>query len=420
MSLIFQLFLSFAIMIAANKYLGRDHDRRSIRLLGVFVGLWTFGYGILGPIVIYISGLDSVLPNFEYMGLASIMLSISYTIFLFVYNQWSVKVALIKEKRPARFSSILCLSIIFFAGTAAVPSQSGAKLYFATIMLIPSICLLYIYARRKSQLMISVSLHLITAYFCLQDEFFLSSKERIILITIFPPLFLMMVRNRITLNFRWVSACLLVIAVFLGSSVIVSSTRIGNEVTIGDGGSGFIAERLIASAGRLGVVDTAGALIKNELSNDPIRPTMPIWSLVGTLFSVVPATFERPNHPREMLPLAGYITSHDEVNLAGTTAGHLLWSYGWIGLIPSLLFFWCLFFSFVHVIITLPKPFSELALISTLVLCLRLETTANVFLGSVFASVIVYLALSLLTLLVRACSMRARDKGNYAHHFKRI
>ncbi|EKO36096.1 putative membrane protein [SAR86 cluster bacterium SAR86E] len=413
MSIAFQLMISLLILAITYKFFDRDHQNRLIRLLSVFVGIWTIGYGVLGPIFIYMAELNLVLPNYEYIGLASLLLSLSYLIFMIIWNRWSPSIGIFIPDKSVMFRSIFSLWIIFFVGTVFSPAESSIKFYFAIIMLVPSICLLYIYADKRRKLILALLLHLITVLFCIQDEFFLVSKERLILITIFPFILLIIMRHKFSLNFRWVSVGFLSATVFIASSLIVSSTRNDVEISVGEKGSDLIVERLVASAGRLGVVDTTGALIKNELSDHPIRPTLPIWSFAGIPLSVVPAiVFEYPQHSREMLPLGGYITSHDDVNLAATTAGHLLWSFGWIGLLPSLVFFWSIFFSLIHLSALLPKPFCELALISHLITCFRLETTAYGFLGTIFSSVLVYLIFSCLALLIKVNAGQSKKKIN--------
>jgi hypothetical protein len=260
------------------------------------------------------------------------------------------------------------------------------------VILLPLIALSIIAARTRRQFVVAVVTHLVSVALLINSDFFVDSKERILLVVLFPYLSVILFNSGLRLNVR-----LFLVAVFLGFVFWISSDVVDNSRGIKRDEFYTRTEadsRLLASIGRLAVIDAAGAAIENEFSGNPMRPTWPSWAVFGAFVQLLPASFERPNHAREALSLTGYLTSTDEVNIAMTVPAHLIWSFGPVLAILVLAGYLYLFRSMLRSSESMHPTLRSLFVLSICAQTARLEALANVYFGGILFAFLVYFTAS--------------------------
>jgi hypothetical protein len=259
------------------------------------------------------------------------------------------------------------------------------------IIYIPVFTFLLISNKKKYFLItIHVVFFLILINLNIGQEYILDSKEKIFIFIFFPFLIKFLVKKDLKVV-KLLKISLIFIVFITLASLVVNSNR--NNLDI-DFSQKVLIDRFSASIERLMVIDTLAAIVQNEEEYSPKRPSQPLWTLAGSVAGIMPWIDSRPIHPKEMLKITKYNTSSDDVRVAGTVFGHILWSYGWFWLVPSIIFFWVFYHFLIIAISMYSKKSASMAYIAIMLQVPRLESTADSFLSGSLLIALVYLILS--------------------------
>jgi hypothetical protein len=363
-------------------------------LYSTMAGGWTILYAGIAPLAADSLGLnDPTIDNFYLFG--SVMLLLGYVVFILV-----LKAMPIRDVDLDRASDVIIFAIVMSAVivTFMFP-ESKLTQYLRTTALLPGVAVLYILAKNPSGWTKSVIAHTLLIAASLAGGLFSNSKEELVVAITGPMLIAYILRSR-RINFRSAAIFFIIASVlFILVQPIVELNRSGQDLYVSELLPNFYERMdliIRASVLRVNVLDALARTLANEFTVTPARPNAPVWALTGWVFSIVPAFFERPDHARQALRLTGYVTSNDEVNIALTYLGNLVWAFG-VEIFPlSITLFWFITSVLISIGSRFRREISLLFQAGVGFIFFRLESTTYGFLGSIFVLFVFALLLQLL------------------------
>ena len=356
--------------------------------LNRMVVIWFFVYGLAAYVFIKLS--NAVTSHYDGLEAAFGILLFSFIVYI-IFQGFTKGGAHSKDRS---FDQLARTYFLFFLSTTLlllVEKVNHFDIVFR-VLYIPVFTFLLVVDKRKYLLILMhFALFSILINLNLGQEYFLDSKERIFLFIFFPFLVKLITTKNLKFSTIFKVGAMSVILIVL-ASMIVNSHRHNSNI---EASQEVLIDRFTASVKRFLVIDTLAGVVQNENGHIVQRPTQPSWTVVGSFIGFAPWVDSRPVHSKEMLSITKYSVSHNDVRIASTVFGHLLWSYGLLWLVPSIVFFW----AFYHVMIIIISSYSEksasMAYIAFMAYIPRLEGTADAFLSSILLVTLIYSILSL-------------------------
>lgn len=345
MTTVFYLIIFIICMVAVFECGRIVPNHRTKSFMITFCGLWTALYAGLIPAAASMFGfLDQ--DYIGYYEFSALILLGSFLVLLLIIRAINIRDV---DTNALNYRNILCFTVAALTVALIFP-ESWLTNYLRPTTILPGSALLYALARSPRRLVISLIFHVLVIFDAFNSNRIVDSKEVIVASFVGPPLFAHTFNNY---GIRAKSGILLFFAstiLYLIAQPVVAIGRQGHDVdaisTVTQIPENFrgIAE---ASLERMLVLDALARTLDNEFSSTPLRPSNRLWTLVGWVTSIFPALFERPNLAKEALIMTKYTTSHDDVNIAVTYAGSILWSYGIFFMLPVTFIFWYLILLFI-------------------------------------------------------------------------